>query len=226
LGNKGANDRKTALLVAGISAALAAALIYLFVTHYHKNAPAPVLAPQQSTVLVAKKMIPAGTPEQQVVQAGMLAPARVPQSQVITGALSDASLVAGQSTAVDIPAGQQITTGDFTKSAVNSITGFLQGDQRGVAFSLDGEHGLTSFVQAGSTVDVMAVSGTTSQLLLKNVEIISNSGGLVVLKLTDKQALIVTAATVNHTLWLALRPTIDAKNSIRVGTVGSDPTNG
>ena len=220
---KGMSDRKTAFLVAGISAVLAAALIYLFVSHYHKNNPAPVVVtPQDSTVLVAKQPIPAGTPESQVVAGGLLKPTRVPQSQVVAGALSDPSLVAGEATAVAIPVGQQITAADFTKTPINTISEFLKGDQRGVGFNLDGEHGLTSFLQPNTQVDVMAVKGSTTQLLLSNVTIIGNSGGLVILRLTDKQQLIVTAATTDHTLWLSMRPTLKATESVKVGTVGTD----
>lgn len=221
-GSKGINDRKTAFLIAGVSAVLAAALIYLFVTHYAKKAPAPIVVAQDSTVLVAKQAIPAGTPETQLVADGMLRPTHVPQSQVVAGALSDPAVVVGQATSVAIPIGQQITLGDFTKTPVNPITSFLKGDQRGVAFSFDAEHGLTSFLQPNSTVDIMAVEGTSTQLLLKDVTIIGNSGGLVILRLTDKQALVVTAATTNHTLWLSMRPTLKATNSVKVGTVGTD----
>jgi len=221
-GSKGLNDRKTAILVAGISAVLAAALIYLFVTHYHKNTPQPIVVVQDSTVLVAKQPIAAGTPESQLVAGGLLLPTKVPRSQVVAGALSDPAAVAGQATSVAIPVGQQITVGDFTKTPINPITTFLKGDQRGVAFTLDGEHGLTSYLQPNSTVDMMGVRGGTSRLLLQNVTIIANASGLVVLRLTDKQMLIVTAATdANYALWLAMRPTVHAKDSVKVGTVGS-----
>jgi Flp pilus assembly protein CpaB len=225
-GSKGLNDRKTALLVAGVSAVLAAVLIYLFVTHYNKNNPTPVVVAQDVTVLEAKQQIPANTPETQLVAGGLLKPTHIPQSQVVAGALNNPALVVGESTSVAIPAGQQITAGDFTKTPVNAITPYIKGDQRGVAFTLDAEHGLTSFLQPNSTVDVMAVSGSSTQLLLKNVTVIGNSSGLVILRLTDKQALVVTAATTNHTLWLAMRPTINATNSVQVGTVGSDGSNG
>lgn len=220
--SKSGNDRRTAVLVAGISALLAAALIYLFVTHYNKSTPKPIVVAQYSTVLEAKVAIPAGTPESQLVSGGMLVPTKVPQSQVVAGALSDPVLVAGEATSVAIPIGQQITAGDFTKTPINAITPFLKGDQRGVAFSLDSEHGLTSYLQPNSTVDMMAVSGGTSRLLLADVMIIANANGLVVMRLTDKQMLIVTAATdAGYSLWLAMRPTLNAKESVKVGSVGS-----
>lgn len=217
---RGLNNRRTAVLVAVVSALAAAVLIYLFITHYRKNTPSIVL-PQYATVMEAKRAIPAGTSETQLATEGLLAPRRVPTSQAILGALSDPSAVAGQTTSVAVEAGQQITAGDFTKTPVNALAGYLKGDQRGVAFTLDNEHGLTSYLQPNDTVDVMAVaSNGASELLIKDVTIIANSQGLVTLRLTDKQALLVTGATSKYTLWLAMRPTVNATNSVPVGSVG------
>lgn len=221
LGGRGLKDRNTAILVAGASAVLAAALIYLFVTHYHKSAPV-VVAPQDATVWVAKQPIPAGTSAAQIATDGLLKATQKPLSQVVPGALTSLSVVAGQSTAYAIAANDQATLGDFTRTAVNSLTSYLKGAERGVAFNLDGEHGLTSYLQPNSTVDVMAVTSSgASELLIKDVTIIANSNGLVVLRLTDKQALLVTAATTKYSLWLAMRPTIHATNSVQVGSVGT-----
>jgi Flp pilus assembly protein CpaB len=223
-GSRGANDRKTAILVAAISAVLAAALIYLFVTHYHKTtAPPTVVAPTEVTVWKATAVIPAGTSEQQIISAGLLKAYQVPESAVTLGALNSLSVVQGEATTAPIAPGDQAISSDFTKSAANSITTYIKGDQRGVAFSLDSEHGLTTFLKPASTVDIMSVDTTTgaSKLLVKDVEIISSAQGVVVLKLTDKQALIVTSATISpNELWLSMRPTIKPTNSIQVGTVG------
>lgn len=222
-GGQGLNNRRTAILVAGISALAAAVLIYLFVTHYNKTTPT-VLAPQEATVWEAKQYIPGGTPESQIAADKLLKPTRVPVAQVAAGALTDPSLAVGQTTAVGIVADQQITASDFTKTTLNSVGTYLRGDQRGVAFTLDSEHGLTGYLQPNETVDVMAVTNSSgaSELLIKDVTIIANTNGIVVLRLTDKQALLVTAATTKYALWLAMRPTLNkATNSVRVGSVGS-----
>jgi Flp pilus assembly protein CpaB len=220
--NKGLNNRSTQILVAGVSALLAGALIYLFVTHYNKTSTPPVV-PQDSTVWLASQAIPAGTPQSQLSAGGLIKATQVPASQVVVGAISDPSVVAGEATSVAIVAGQQVTAGDFTRTAVNSITPFIKGDQRGVAFTFDNEHGLTTFLQANSTVDVMGLNTSlkTSTLLAKNITIIANTSGLVVLRLTDKQALVITAATSTDSLWLTMRPTVKATNSVQVGTVGT-----
>lgn len=213
------SNRRTAILVAAVSALLAAVLIYLFVSHYQKNT---VVAPPTSTVWVAKRYIPAGTPQSQIAASGLLKSTQVPASQAVLGAITDPSAVAGQTTSVAIEAGQQVTAGDYAAtSTANPITAYIKGDQRGVAFTLDSEHGLTSYLQPGNTVDIMALKGSSTELLLKDVTVIANSGGIVVLRLTDKQALIVTAASAADTLWLSIRPTINATNSVQVGAVGS-----
>jgi Flp pilus assembly protein CpaB len=218
--NKGLNNRTTAIFVAAVSALLAAALIYLFVTHYRKTTVVPVV-PQDATVWVASQTIPAGTPQSQIAAGGLLKEAQVPPSQVVVGALTDPSVVAGEATSVAIVAGQQVTAGDFTKTPSNAITPFIKGDQRGVAFTMDGEHGLTGFLAPNDTVDVMGMAGTTSTLLAKNITIIANTQGLLILRLTDKEALLITAATLKDTLWLTMRPTVKATNSVQVGAVGS-----
>lgn len=219
--NQGLNNRRTAILVAAVSAVLAAALIYAFVTHYRKTAAAPVVVPN-ATVWVAAKTIPVGTPQSQIAAAGLLKATEVPASQVVAGAITDPSTIAGESTSVAIVAGQQVTAADFTRAPADSLTPFIKGDQRGVAFTMDSEHGLTNYLQPNDTVDVLATNGKGStELLVKDVTIIANTDGIVVLRLTDKQALLVTAATGKYALWFAMRPTVNATNSVQVGAVGT-----
>jgi Flp pilus assembly protein CpaB len=222
---QGLGDRRTAVLVAAVSAVLAAALIYLFVTHYKKTPAAPVVVPT-ATVWKATQPIPVGTPESQIAAAGMLKPFQVPASQVSPGAITDPSVIATESTSVAILANQQVTAADFAKTATGAtaaaLTPFIRRDQRGVAFTLDSEHGLTGFLQPDDTVDVMATNGKGStELLVKDVTILANSQGIIVLRLTDQQALLVTAATGKYSLWFALRPTVNATNSVQVGAVGT-----
>jgi Flp pilus assembly protein CpaB len=223
---QGLNNRPTAILVAAVSAVLAAALIYLFVTHYHKSAPVAAVTPQSATVWEAAQYIPANTPQSQIAAGGFLKSEVVPVSQVVVGAITDPSVVAGQATSVAVEKGQQITASDFTRTPVNEITTYLKGDQRGVAFTFDSEHGLTSYLQPNDTVDVMATSGGSTELLVKDITVIANTGGNVVLRLTDKQALLVTAASGKYALWLTMRPAIKATNSVQVGAVGSAGTIG
>lgn len=210
-------NRRNAILVAVLSAVLAAVLIYLFVSNYRKASPPA--APLQATVWVAAHNIPQGTSEATAAAGGLFKSMTVPVNQAVAGAITDPSVITGDAAAVPIVAGQQITAADFTKTS-DTISAELTGPQRAVAFSLDSEHGLTSFLVPGNTVDIMGLSGGTSTLLLQKVPVLSNSGGLVVLRLTDRQALLMTAATGSYSLWLSLRPSLNAKDSVQVGSVG------
>lgn len=219
--SQGLSSRKNAILIAGVSAVLAAVLIYLFVSHYDNNTAQP-LAPVEQTVWVTTHQIPQGTPEAAVAGQGYLKPKQIPIAQVAIGAISDPSQILNEAATAPIAAGQEITASDFTRSPA-VISGLLKGDERGVAFSFDSEHGITTYLAAGDTVDVMAVSGKTgtSEMLVQDVPVLANSAGIVVLRLTDRQALLVTAATAQYSLWLSLRPSLDAKNSVKVYSVGS-----
>jgi Flp pilus assembly protein CpaB len=220
-GSRGQSSRKNSILIALLSAVLAAALIYLFVTHYKKNTAQPT-APLEVTVWVATRTIPQGTPESAIASAGDFKAIQVPATQAVVGAITDPSVVAGQATSTAIAKRQQVTASDFTRTPAVLAADLTQ-NQRAVAFSLDTEHGLTTWLAAGDTVDVMVVNGAThkTELVDQNVTVLENSQGLVVLKLTDKQALLVTAATTNGGLWLSLRPALGATNSVPVYSVGS-----
>lgn len=213
----GLANRRNSILVAVLSAVLAAVLIYLFVSHYHKASPPA--APLETTVWVAARNIPQGTSEATAAAAGLFKSMTVPVNKAVAGAIGDPAVITGDAAAVAIVAGQQLTVADFTKTA-DTVSAELTGSQRAVAFSLDSEHGLTSFLAPGNTVDIMGLSGGASTLLLQKVPVLSNSGGLVVLRLTDRQALLITAATGSYSLWLTLRPSLNAKDSVQVGSVG------
>jgi len=212
------STRRNSILVAVLAALVAAAFVYLFVSHFRKNA-APA-APPQVTVWVAKQYIPAGTPDSEIVAKGLLAPRHVPATQALAGVISDPSAIAGDSASTAIAAGQQITVSDFSR-APGSLAAALTGTQRAVAFTLDSEHGLTAYLQPQDTVDIMAVNPRRSELLAQNVTVLENQGGVVVLRLTDRQALLVTAATGTSSLWLSLRPALSAADSVQVGSVGN-----
>lgn len=218
--NQGWSSRRSSILVAALSAVLAAALIYLFVTHYRRSSPAPA-AVAQVTVWEATQYIPRGTPQSVIAAEGLLKSTQIPATQALTGAIADPSAIAGEASSVAISKGEQVTALDFTRANA-ALSSYLKGDQRAVAFALDPQHGLTAYLQVGDTVDVMAVKGNGStEMLAQNVTVLANQAGDVVLRLTDRQALLVTAATGKASLWLSLRPALGAKDSVQVGSVGS-----
>lgn len=209
---------RSSLLVSIVAAALAAALIYLFVTHDQKTTTIAT-APSTATVFVASSYIPAGTPEQLIAADNQFKRETVPSTQAVAGAIDDPSVVTGQVSTKAIAAGQQITSTDFSLTAKPTLASYLTGSWRGVAFNMTSYSGLTSYLQPGMRVDLMgqAKNGAEAILLEQNVEVLANSGGNVVLRLTDRQSLSVVAAEVNYTLWLSLRSDRGATQSIRIG---------
>jgi Flp pilus assembly protein CpaB len=212
-------NRRNSVIIAVLSAIVAGVLIYLFVSHYKKTPPPA--APVMTTVWEAKQLIPQGTPASAIAANGLLKPVQVPVGQVGVGAIPSPAAITSEVTTQAISAGQQVLSSEFTKP-LTAFAGSLGANQRAVAFSFDTEHGLTSYLQAGNDVDVMDLSGAgQSTLIAQNIPVLANTGGIVVLRLTDRQALLVTAATGKGSLWLSLRPSIKAKDSIQVGAVGS-----
>ncbi len=218
--SQGPSSRRNATLIALMSAVLAAALIYLFVTHYNKNVATP-LPPAATTVWVAARTIPEGTPEAAIAAEGYFKPLQT--TKPTPGAITDPSQLIGQAAVAAIPADSQITSAEFnrTPATVSALSAVLQRNQRAVAFSFDTEHGLTTWLAAGDTVDIMLIKGSKSEMIEQNVVVLENEQGLVVLKLTDKQALLLTAATTQGSLWVSLRPALGATDSVKIYSVGS-----
>ena len=220
--SQGLANRRNSILIAAVCAALAAVLVYLFVSHYSKATPATVAAPAQATVWEATHAIPPGTPEASIASDGYFKPVSMPAAQILPGAVTDPAQVVGEVTNVTIAAGQQVKVADFVKTP-SVLAANLKGNQRAVAFSFDSEHGLSTWLAVGNSVDVMLAltKGLQAELVAQNVTVLENSGGLVVLKLTDRQALLLASASLKGTLWLTLRPSLNAKNSIKLYSLGS-----
>jgi len=66
-----------------------------------------------ATVLVAKQLIPHGTPGSLVVSRSMYASTTIPPEEVEVGAIADPAYLRGRTAATDIFPGQQLTSTDF-----------------------------------------------------------------------------------------------------------------
>src|SRR5512133_2886505 len=94
-------------LALGIGAVvLAAILLVVYLDRYRarvsgRNAPTPVL--------VAKRLIPSGTPGTLVASQSMYAPTTLPRKEVEVGAIADPTYLSGRAAAADIFPGQQLT---------------------------------------------------------------------------------------------------------------------
>lgn len=212
--------RRGAISVAALAAVLAGVLMYLFVQHYKSNSPSVAAPPTEVSVFEATKYIPAGTPASSIAAEGLLQRTQISSKEVQPGAVTDPSVIAGEVSSASIAQGQQATASDFTHTAV-SVGAYLTGTQRAIAIPLDPPHGLTSYLTAGNTVDVMEDNQGTSTMLAQKVSILANTGGNVVLRVSDRQALQIAAASDATKIWLVLRPATQAAQSVQVGAKGS-----
>lgn len=223
------STRRGSLLLAGVTALLAGALIFLFVDSRDGGG---VVGGGSERVLVAKRLIPKGSPGD-VVGAQQLAVATTLEGEDLKeGAISDPKALAGKAAVADIYPGQQLTTADFTAAAVG-LSAKLTGDQRAVAVPVDAAHGLIGSVQAGDHVDVFvglsqtggSGGGSVVRTLLQNALVLSaagatdtgatggGGGSTIILRASDRDATKLAFAADNGQVWIALRPPAGAKQS-------------
>jgi Flp pilus assembly protein CpaB len=194
---------------------LAAILLVVYLDRYRarangENAPTPVL--------VAKQLIPKGTPGALIASQGMYAPTTVPRKEVEVGAISDPSYLAGRAASTDVFPGSQFTTQDFAASASSAVTSQLVGDQRAISVSLDDVHGSLSQLQAGDSVDIYIGTTGAVKLFRPNVKVLAvpsqsgpSGGGNLVLRMETKDAANFAFAADNSQLYFVLRPVVGAK---------------
>lgn len=198
---------------------LAAILLVVYLDRYRdrvsgENAPTPVL--------VAKQLIPKGTPGTLVASQSMYAPTTLPQKEVVVGAISDPAYLSGRAAATDIFPGSQLTATSFAASDTASVDSQITGTQRAFAISIDGVHGVSSQVQAGDSVDVYISVGGVVKLFRPNVKVLTiptipgpSGGGNLVLRIETGEAATWLYAADNTQLIFVLRPVVGAKPTKR-----------
>lgn len=207
---------------------LAAILLVVYLDRYRarvggENAPTPVL--------VAKQLIPQGTPGNVVASRSMYAPTTLPRKEVEVGAIADPSYLSGRAAAADIFPGQQFTAVDFAASDTLSVDSQITGAQRAFSIALDGVHGSLSQVQAGDSVDIYVAVAGVVKLFEANIKVLAvpitpgpSGGGNLILRINNsKQAARFLYAADNTQLWFVLRPVVGAKptkkSTANAGTV-------
>jgi len=124
-----------------------------------------------------------------------------------------------------------LTAADFAPAATD-VAASLTKHQRIVTIPFDSVHGTLANLQAGDHVDVYAIfnlvpvnadgvatagggARTVLRMIMSNVDIasISKGGANLNFKVTDVQATKLAFASDNGKLWLALRPSADAKTA-------------
>ena len=222
--------RRGAVLIAALAAILAGILIVAYVHKYRTSVNsegAPV------TVLIAKQAIAKGTAGTVIATTGLYSATTIRQSQLLNGAFSDASSLRDKVVTRDIYQGSQLTAADFAPASTD-VAASLTKHQRIVTIPFDGVHGTVANLQAGDHVDIYAIfslapvnsSGiatanggarTVLRMIMSNVYIASmnknGSGANLNFRVSDVQATKLAFAADNGKLWLALRPSADAKTA-------------
>lgn len=203
---------------------LAAILLIVYLDRYRarvssENAPTPVL--------VAKQLIPAGTPGTLAASASMYVATTLPRKDVVVGAITDPSYLVGRAAATDVLPGAQITTADFSQNDNFTVASQLRGTERAISVSVDNVHGSLSQLQAGNTIDLyVAVGGARGQALVKlfqpNVKVLAvpsqtgpSGGSNLILKVDTKDAAKFALAADTTQFYFVLRPVIGAKPTAR-----------
>lgn len=196
---------------------LAAILLVVYLDRYRarvggENAPTPVL--------VAKQLIPAGTPGIIVASSEMYAATEFARKDIEVGAISDPQYLSGRAAAANIYPGQQFTAADFAASDTASVDSQITGTQRAISVAIDNVHGSLSQLQTGDFVDIYTAVQGVVKLFRPNVKVLAvpsqagpSGGGNLVLRIETKDAADFAYAADNSQLWFVLRPVVAAKKT-------------
>jgi len=201
---------------------LAAVLLVVYLDRYRarvggENAPTPVL--------VAKQLIPAGTPGTLIASGPMYAPTTLPRKEVEVGAISDPQYLSGRAASAEIFPGQQFTAVDFATSDTASVDSQITGTQRAISVSIDNVHGSLSQLQAGDSIDLyIGLGGGQGQGLYKlfrpNVKVLAVpsvpgpvGGGNLIFRIETKDAATFAFMADNTKMYFVIRPVVGAKQT-------------
>jgi pilus assembly protein CpaB len=219
--------RGGALLAGIIAALLAAVLLVVYLKSYRSSVNS---GKQPVPVLVAKTVIPAGTPGDLIARTGLYQVTTVRKDQLADSAIANPGSLNGQIAAHDINPGAQLTSADFTSVDANAIQYQIAGRQRAIAVPVDATHGLTGQLVAGDKVDVYVAvtvpsastgpSGPVVKLLASKVLVLAapgatgdSSSSSAVLRVTTQQAAQFAFAAENARVWFVLRPQVAASKT-------------
>jgi len=163
--------RRTVLLVAAIViAAVGAGLVLLYVHNVNQRASARE-APRQ--VLVAKKIIPAGTTGAAAFAAGDVEATPLPEAAIAPNALASISKVADLVALSPIFQGEQILSTKFGKEGDSGALTIPTAGTIAISLSLPGPARVNGFIVPGSEVAVYLTSTGTTRLILNQVKVIA-----------------------------------------------------
>jgi Flp pilus assembly protein CpaB len=195
---------------------LATVLLVVYLDRYRarvggRNAPTPVL--------IAKRLIPKGTPGSLVASGGMYVPTTIPRKEVVAGAITDPQYLSGRAASADIFPGSQITVDDFAASSSSYVNSQIIGKQRAISVSIDNVHGSLSQLRSGDSIDLYIGLGSRGgqaeyKLFRQAVKVLavpSSGSGNLVLQTSTKDAAAFALAADNTQMYFVIRPAVGAK---------------
>jgi Flp pilus assembly protein CpaB len=224
------STRGGTILVAALLSLLAGAALLVFLREYRED----LTASDGVRVLVAKSLVPHGTPGEIVAESGLYKLARVKKSQLAEGAIVDPKDLEGIVAKKDLFPGHQLTADDF-KSADGTIGRRLAGYDRAISVPVDKAHGMLGRIDTGDRVDVIttldtgAGVATAAQVATRNALVLAmpdvDDGGpsgrkeQVTLRVPDDAVGPIAAAADGGEVWLVLRPAVGARSHESIGRV-------
>ena len=212
-------SRGGAIAVGAVVAGIAAILLIVYVTRYKSSVDSTAAA---VPVLVAKSLIPKGTPGTVVATKSLYQSTSVPEESVQAGAISDPNALGGRLAISDIYPGAQLTLNNFSAEASAAVNAQLAGKERAITLAIDLVKGSLASVASGDHVDIYTQVSlgerTVIQLFRSNVLVLQApgaAGGNVVLKVNTKDASNMLFAASQTTLYFVIRP-----------AAGAEPTEG
>ncbi len=210
--------------VAGLLALIAAGALLVFLREYRND----LTGSDPVQVLVARSLVPKGTPGDIVASDELYKLERIKNSQLEDGAITDPDELAGKVVAADIHPGHQLRSSDFAtgRAAQARLSGF----QRAMSVPVDASRGMIGNIEAGDRVDVVVtfdssgVGPSVARIAARNVLVLSipdkaegggslsSSDQAATLRVDDDDAAAIAAAVDGGNVWLVLRPAVGARS--------------
>jgi Flp pilus assembly protein CpaB len=208
-------------LALGIGAIVLAAILLVVYLDRYRSRVSGETAP--TPVLVAKQLIPKGTPGSLIATQQMYTSTTLPRRDVKVGAVADPQYLVGRAAATDVFPGQQFTAADFAAADTASVDSQITGTQRAISVSIDTVHGSLTQLQAGDSIDLyIGLGGRTGgdqyKLFRPNVKVLAvpgPNGGAIVLRMDTKDAADFAYVADNTQMYFVIRPVAGAKQTAR-----------
>ena len=229
------STRGGTVTVAALCALLAAAALLLFLRQYRED----LTGSDQARVLVARSLVPKGTPGEVVASERLYKIVRIPQSDLEDTAMTDPSDLGDRTATADIYPGHQFVVGDF-EDAGGHVGNRLTGFQRAMTAPVDPAHGMIGEIENGDRVDVVVTTeGFTggvqaARIAARDVLVLnvpskpegSDDNQPATIRVSDEEAATIAAASDGGQVWLVLRPAVKARSHQSTDAVGANPQGG